>query len=164
MQWYTSSGVLRTHQMHPIYWKPDPYDVLLHRLHIYGGVAILAVVLLRIFLRWWIGVPHAPATLPRWSLALARPAHIAMYAILAGLSLTGLVTSYVWFGMSSLHRLLVNLLYVLVSLHIAAALWHDLRHRAGLNARMLPDRLLQALRWPAGRPQGAHPTSVDHPA
>jgi cytochrome b561 len=145
-QWYTSGGVLRTHQMQPIYWKPDPYDVLLHRLHIYGGVAILALVVLRIFLRWQIGIPAAPANLPRWSVTLARPAHVAMYVVLAGLSLTGLVTTYVWFGMSSVHRLLVNILYVLVSLHVAAALWHDVAHRAGLNARMMPERFRRALR------------------
>jgi cytochrome b561 len=140
-QWYTSSGVLRTHAMHPIYWKPDPYDVLLHRLHIYGGVTILALVALRIFLRWRIGVPDAPANLPRWSVTLARPAHVSMYVVLIGLSLTGLVTTYVWFGINPAHRLLVNILYVLVSLHVAAAVWHDLIHRAGLTARMMPKPL-----------------------
>jgi cytochrome b561 len=138
MQWYTSGGVLRTHQMHPIYWKPDPYDVLLHRLHIYGGVVILALVMLRLFLRWRIGVPEAPQGLRHWSVALAKPAHLAMYGVLAGLSLTGLVTTYLWFGMGSVHKLLVNLLYLLISVHVAAALWHDLVHRTELNARMLP--------------------------
>jgi cytochrome b561 len=136
-QWYTSGGVLRTHQMHPIYWKPDPYDILLHRLHIYGGVAILGLVMLRLFLRWRIGVPQPPSSLPRWSVILARPAHIAMYVVLAALSVTGLVTTYIWFGMNPVHRLLVNILYLLVSLHVAAALWHDLAHRVGLNERML---------------------------
>jgi cytochrome b561 len=144
-QWYTSAGVLRTHAVHPIYWKPDPYDVLLHKLHIYGGVAILALVVFRIVLRWRIGVPAAPPDLPRWSVALARPAHLAMYAVLIGLSLTGLVTTYVWFGMNLAHRLLVNLLYVLVSLHVAAALWHDRAHRAGLNARMMPKGMRRVL-------------------
>jgi cytochrome b561 len=144
-QWYTSGGVLRTHAVHPIYWKPDPYDVLLHKLHIYGGVAVFALVALRIVLRWRIGVPAAPPDLPRWSVALARPAHLAMYVVLIGLSLTGLVTTYVWFWMNLPHRLLVNLLYVVVSLHVVAALWHDLAHQAGLNARMMPERMRRVL-------------------
>jgi hypothetical protein len=45
-----------------------------------------------------------------------------MYGVLAGLSLTGLVTTYVRFGMGSAHKPLVNLLNLLVSVHIVAAL------------------------------------------
>jgi cytochrome b561 len=114
--------------------------VLLHRLHIYGGVAILGLVLLRLVLRCWQGTPELPSTVPSWSARLAQPAHMAMYAVLAALSVTGLITTYVWFGMSSAHTLLVDVLYVLVSLHVAAAIWHDVAHRAGLLARMLPGR------------------------
>jgi cytochrome b561 len=140
-QWYSSTGVLRTHQMHPIYYRPDPFDILLHRLHIYGGVAVLGLVILRVILRWRWGVPPAPAGIPRWSLALARPAHQALYLTLAALALTGLVTTYIWFGMASVHRTLVYLLYVLLALHVSAAIGHDIIHRAGLLRRMLPGRL-----------------------
>jgi cytochrome b561 len=138
LQWYTSGGVLRTHQIHPIYYKPDPYDLLLHKLHIYGGVAILGLVVFRLILRWHYGAPELPAALPVWMGYVAKPGHLAMYAVLAGLSLTGLVTTYLWFGMNSFHRLLVNLLYALIALHVAAAFWHDLVHRAGMLQRMLP--------------------------
>jgi cytochrome b len=39
--------------------------------------------------------------------------------------------------MSLMHKLLFNVLFVFIALHVAAAIWHDLAHRAGLHARML---------------------------
>jgi cytochrome b561 len=138
LQWYTSGGVLRTHEMHPIGHRPDPFDLFLHKLHIYAGVAMLGLVVFRLALRWRYGAPDLPATLPAWAANLAKPLQFAMYGVLAALSVTGLVTTYFWFGMSSAHRLLVNLLYVLIALHVAAAVWHDFLHRTGMLARMLP--------------------------
>jgi cytochrome b561 len=138
LQWYTSGGVLRTHEMHPIGHRPDPYDLFLHKLHIYGGVMILGLVVFRLALRWRYRAPELPTTLPAWAVHAAKPVQFAMYGVLAALSLTGLVTTYFWFGMSSVHRVLVNLLYALIALHVAATLWHDAIHRSGMLVRMLP--------------------------
>ena len=81
--------------------------------------------------------PLSPAG-PGWSRLAARLAYVLIYGALAGLSVTGLVTTYLWFGMSVAHRALVYGLYALVTLHVSAVVLHDILHRAGLLRRMLP--------------------------
>jgi cytochrome b561 len=48
--------------------------------------------------------------------------------------------------MAPVHGLLVKAMYTLLSIHVVAALWHDLAHRAGVNARMLTEPMRRALR------------------
>ena len=136
LQWWTSRAVLRTHEVHLIGHKIDPFDLTLHKLHIYGGVAVLGLVAYRVALRWRQGVPLLPLGIPRWMAGLAQAAHLAIYATLVGLVITGLVTTYFWFGMSIVHRVLVYWLYLLIAAHVLAVIWHDTVHRAGLFRRM----------------------------
>ena len=56
--------------------------------------------------------------------------------MLAGLVLTGLIASYLWFPMSRVHGALVKALYGLILLHVGAVILHDVVHRAGLLRRM----------------------------
>ena len=137
-QWWTSRAVLRTHEMHGLIHKIDPFDLVLHKLHIYGGVLMLALVGARLALRWRVGVPPLPVTVPRWSARSAKVAYFLIYATLIGLTLTGLVTSYLWFGMAIAHQTLVYGLYALITLHVSAVIWHDTFHRTGLLRRMSP--------------------------
>lgn len=137
-QWWTSRAILRTHEMHGLIHKIDPFDLVLHKLHIYGGVVLLALVGTRLALRWRFGVPPLPSAVPAWSVISAKAAYGLIYVTLISLVLTGLVTTYVWFGMSIAHRALVYGLYVFVTLHVSAVVWHDVRHGAGLLRRMTP--------------------------
>ena len=144
-QWWTSRAVLRSHEMHGLIHKIDPFDLVLHKLHIYGGMLILALVATRLALRFRIGVPPLPVTVPRWSAQSAKVAYILIYATLIGLTLTGLVTSYLWFGMAIAHQALVYGLYALITLHVSAVIWHDTSHRTGLLRRMTPSPPLTAV-------------------
>ena len=136
-QWWTSRAVLSTHEHHGMPGHvPDATDMLLHRFHVLGGLAVLVVVMLRLALRLSAGEATLPAAIPGWARTWSRPAHLALYAVLAGLVLTGLIASYLWFPMSRVHGALVKALYGLILLHVGAVILHDVVHRAGLLRRM----------------------------
>ena len=152
--WWTSRAVLRTHEIHLIGHHVDPGDLLQHKLHVYGGVLMLGLVVARLALRWWTGVPPLPATVPGWSAKSAKLAYVLIYATLVGLTLTGLVTTYLWFGMSTAHRALAYGLYALITLHLSAVVFHDAFHGTRLLRRMLPGHSERDHRITA-RPDGA---------
>ena len=130
--------MLRTHEIHTIGHHVDPADLFQHKLHVYGGVLMLGLVMARLALRWWTGVPPLPANVPGWSAQSAKLACVLIYTTLIGLTLTGLVTTYLWFGMSTAHRALVYGLYALVALHVSTVIVHDALHGTALLRRMLP--------------------------
>lgn len=126
------------------------------------GIAILAIVLVRLAWRFRTVLPPAPA-MPRWQLLAARANHAAFYAILIALPVTGwLVTStggkevvpFGWFTLPALmppgeemhhlleevHEVLSKVLIGLAILHVLAALKHHFIDRDGLLFRMLPWR------------------------
>jgi cytochrome b561 len=124
------------------------------------GITILALAAVRLAWRW-IDRPPPPPPMPRWQEIAARLNHWALYALLFALPLTGWLMSSAanrpvsWFGLAQLpdfvapdaglkevfeeaHELLVNVLFVLVALHVAATLKHQFVDRDGLLSRMLP--------------------------
>jgi cytochrome b561 len=126
------------------------------------GITILGLALLRIAWRWIDRPPPLPP-MPRWQAIAARMNHWALYALLFALPLSGWLMSSAanrpvsWFGLAQLpdfiapdpglkevfeevHETLVNILFVLAGLHVAAALKHQLIDRDGLLWRMLPGR------------------------
>lgn len=126
------------------------------------GITILGLALLRLAWRW-IDRPPPPPPMPRWQEIVARLNHWALYGLLFALPLSGWLMSSAsnrpvsWFGLAQLpdfiapdpglkelleevHETLVNVLYVLAALHVAAALKHQFIDRDGLLLRMLPGR------------------------
>jgi cytochrome b561 len=126
------------------------------------GITILAIAALRLLWRF-LDRPPPPPPMPRWQHAAASLNHWALYALLFALPLTGWLMSSAanrpvsWWGLVQLpdfvapdadlkdvfeetHEFLVNVLFVLVALHVAAALRHQFIDRDGLIGRMLPGR------------------------
>ncbi len=126
------------------------------------GITILGLAAIRLAWRWIDPPPPLPP-MPRWQAVAARLNHWALYALLFALPLTGWLMSSAanrpasWFGFLQLpdliapdegleeafeaaHELLVNVLFVLAALHVAAALKHQFLDRDGLLFRMLPGR------------------------
>jgi cytochrome b561 len=126
------------------------------------GITILALAVIRLAWRW-IDSPPPPTSMPRWQAIASRLNHWGLYALLFALPVTGWLMSSAanrpvsWFGVAQLpdfvapdaglkevfeeaHELLVNVLYVLVALHVLAALKHQFIDRDGLLMRMLPGR------------------------
>lgn len=126
------------------------------------GITILGLAAIRLAWRLFDRPPPPPA-MPRWQEIAARLNHWGLYLILFALPLTGWLMSSAanrpasWFGLVQLpdfiapdegleeifeetHELLVNVLFALAGLHVAAALKHQFVDRDGLLLRMLPGR------------------------
>ena len=132
----------------------------LYALHESLGFTLLPLTLLR--LAWRAGHPPPPlpeGLAPPQRLA-AQATHLALYLLLLGQPLVGLLATnawgfpFSWFGLlpipspvgkdealapllSTLHWYGALALGGLVALHLAAALWHQLVRRDGLLRRML---------------------------
>lgn len=126
------------------------------------GVAVFAVVLLRLPLRLVLGVPAALPGTPAWQARLAHAMHWALYALLIAapilgyLSLNAKGTPVPFFGLDlpallapdralarsleEVHETLGTLGYWLIGLHAGAALAHHYLMRDDTLRRMLPVR------------------------
>lgn len=132
--------------------NPDKLAAL--SIHMGMGVTLLVLMLLRLLVRWRTAQP-APADTGNPLLdRLARLTHGALYVLVIAMAASGIALS-VSSGLGdavmgagpmpesfrgnparAAHGLLSNLLLLLIVLHIAAALYHQLIRRDGLMARM----------------------------
>lgn len=107
-------------------------------VHIILGSLILALVVWRLTLRLTRGVPVTPPGESR-ALTLAGDAgHILLYILMIGLPVTGLLA---WFGgvtaLAPLHGgILKSLLWLVIGLHVVAAIYHHFILKDGLLNRM----------------------------
>ncbi|SFH96848.1 cytochrome b/b6 domain-containing protein [Albimonas pacifica] len=106
-------------------------------VHLVIGLTVLALALARLRLRRSHGAPEAPAAEPEPFRTASKWAHVAIYALLLAMPLTGLAA---WFGLigaaAELHEILMNLLLALVFVHVAAVLVHQFVWKTDLLARM----------------------------
>lgn len=132
------------------------------QIHKSLGLAILVLTLARI--GWRLANPAIPLPggMPKWEKLAARATHVLFYLLLIGLPLTGWAASSAggreiqWFGLfqwpslplahdrdlskslMGLHRAGVKILYVLLALHVLAALKHQFINRDNVLHRMIP--------------------------
>jgi cytochrome b561 len=128
-------------------------------LHRPLGIALLALVIMRLVVRLTRGAPPLPADLPVWQRLGAHASHLALYALMIAMPLIGWsmlsaggypvvmfggvhlppivprdVALYAW--LRAAHTWLAMALYATVLLHLAAALFHALIRRDGVLASM----------------------------
>ena len=116
---------------------PSNVDFAVSIGHYWFGLAILALVLVRLGIRLTQGVPPRPATSPTvldWAATLV---HWAFYAMLFAMPVLGLLTVYVsdWFG--DIHKLGKPVFIVLIALHVVGALYHQFIRKDGTLRRIL---------------------------
>ena len=138
----------------------------LQKIQTYGlhkslGLTILALVVLRVLWRLYAGSPaHVPGT-PAWQARVAGLTHLAIYALLFAIPLSGWVLNSAsgfplkWFGLFKVppltgkseglhelaeeaHELMFWALVLLVVVHAGAAFWHHLFKGDTTLTRMLP--------------------------
>ena len=140
-----------------------PDKIRIYALHKSLGITILALVALRLLWRLYAGAPKPVPGAPDWQHRLAGLTHLAIYALLFALPLSGWVLNSAsgfplqWFGLFNLphivershdlhevaeevHELLFWALMLLVALHAAAAFYHHLFVGDDTLRRMLPAR------------------------
>ena len=129
-------------------------------LHKSLGITVLALAIIRLVWRWLNPVPST-GHLATWERALARLSHVALYALIFAMPLTGWMMSSArnfpvsWFNlaqlpdlvrpgrgtyelMHDLHGALFAALACVALLHIAGALKHHFIDRNDVLRRMLP--------------------------
>lgn len=108
-----------------------------HTIHVIAGVLILALALMRLAARWHRGAPAAPEAGHPLMKPAAAVTHWALYALMVAMPLTGIAA---WFGgirdAGEVHEVMFYLLIVLVGLHVAAVIYHQVVLKDGLMNRM----------------------------
>lgn len=108
------------------------------QLHVWVGIAVLALTVIRLGLRFARGVPGLPAGHPLMN-RLAHWGHLALYLLLILLPVSGIMA---WFGgveeAGEAHEVLVNVTLILIIVHATAALFHQYVLKDNLLARMRP--------------------------
>lgn len=132
------------------------------QIHKSVGLSILVLTLARIGWRFANPAIPLPAGTPGWQKVAARTTHVLFYVLLIGLPLGGWAASSAggrdieWFGLftwpalplpldrdlagsfMNAHEAGVKVLYVLMILHVAAALKHHFIDRDNVLHRMIP--------------------------
>lgn len=128
-QYWSSRAILRAHSVEHFLHQADPFDIILHDTHIRIGLAMFVLIVTRLTLRVWLGAPAWNPPLPVWRQRLSLGVQFGLYAVLLGQSVSGAITSYVWWPMNIVHRGLFYVMLALIALHVAGALW-SLTHHA----------------------------------
>ena len=113
-------------------------DHLLANLHKYTGIAILALAIVRVWLRFAHGVPPLPEDEPAAMKLAARVTHAALYAAIFLMPLTGV---FAWYFGSEFarewHGRMENAIYAILVLHVGGALYQHFVARTDVLRRML---------------------------
>ena len=140
-----------------------PDKISTYAMHKSIGITILMLVLLRIGWRLYAGAPDGVPGTPRWQERIASVTHLALYALLLAMPLSGWILNSAsgfplqWFGLVNLpaiagkdhavhelaediHEWLFWAMVTLAVLHAAAAFYHHLFQRDATLTRMLPAR------------------------
>jgi cytochrome b561 len=112
---------------------PIPIEPL---VHVWVGLAVLALVVIRLMLRRLFSVPPMPGT--GWLYAAATWGHRGLYLLLVAVPALGLAA---WFGglraLGDVHQVAANVLMIAAAAHAFMALWHQFVIKDGLLLRML---------------------------
>ena len=108
-------------------------------IHVWVGMAVLALVVVRIGARLLLGAPEAPAEMSAQLRRVSNWTHFGLYGLILAVPALGAVA---WFWqihwMGDLHSLLFDLLVVVAGLHVVGALYHHYIVGDDVMQRMLP--------------------------
>lgn len=109
--------------------------------HVWIGVAVFVLVLVRLVVRLVAGVPEAPGVAGSAQVKAADWGHRLLYLLMIAAPLAGALAWYK--GIEALgepHALLANLLVILAGLHALMALYHQYVLKDRLLLRMMKAR------------------------
>jgi cytochrome b561 len=112
-------------------------DALLGTLHYWIGLAILALVAVRLVLRLRSGAAPVVAETNPWLEIAAKAVHWAFYVLLLGVPVIGLLAYYYDEPFAEIHALAKPAFISLIVIHAGAALLHQFWLRDGLLTSML---------------------------
>jgi cytochrome b561 len=115
---------------------PSAFDGRMGQLHYWTGLAILALVFVRIGFRLRHGAPD-PAAVSSLAGKFASAVHGLFYALLVAVPVTGLLGYYLGDPWGELHTFGKPVFIGLIAVHAAAALFHQFWIRDNTLRRML---------------------------
>lgn len=117
---------------------PTADQVASANIHAYVGIAVLALAVLRLLLRFVQGVPEEPAGEPAFLKLASRVGHVAFYTLFFAMPLSGIAGYY--FGVEAAGSVhsgpLKVLMWGLIAVHVAAALLHQFYWKTDVLKRM----------------------------
>ena len=106
-------------------------------LHVWIGVAILALAVIRLAVRLTRGAPDLPEGGKPALDMIAKLTHLALYALILLMPVAGMAA---WFGgvdaAGEAHEVMWAGLWILAGLHVVGALYHQFVLKDGLMERM----------------------------
>ncbi|TGT70893.1 cytochrome b [bacterium M00.F.Ca.ET.159.01.1.1] len=111
-------------------------DQALGSAHYWVGLAILALVLVRLVLRLASGAPAPANRGRRWMQIAAHASHGLFYVLLLATPAAGLLAFYVGDPWGDIHSLAKPAFIVLIAVHALAALYHQFWLKDGTLKRM----------------------------
>jgi cytochrome b561 len=105
--------------------------------HIWVGIAVLALFVPRFLIKARRGAPPLPEEEPAALKLAANLTHLALYALMLLIPVSGLVA---WFGQqrwaAEVHQLMKPVIIILVGLHVLGALYQHFVLKTGVLDRM----------------------------
>ena len=105
--------------------------------HVLVGLAILALVLVRVLVRLGRGAPAAPGEPGSLTVLAADWGHRLIYLLMLAVPLGGIATFFLGLDVGEVHGLAANLLMLVVLGHALMALYHQYVLKDGLLRRMM---------------------------
>lgn len=105
--------------------------------HVAIGLAILALVLVRVLVRLSRGAPAAPGELGSLSARAADWGHRLIYLLMIAVPLGGISVFFLGLDVGDVHGLAANVLMLVVLGHALMALYHQYVLKDGLLRRMM---------------------------
>ncbi|HEY6918666.1 MAG TPA: cytochrome b/b6 domain-containing protein [Tabrizicola sp.] len=105
--------------------------------HVAFGLAILALVILRLLVRLGRGAPAAPGAPGSLSVMAADWGHRLIYLLMIAVPLGGISTFFLGLDVGEIHGLAANVLMLVVLGHALMALYHQYVLKDGLLRRMM---------------------------
>ena len=114
------------------------YQVSSANIHAYAGLAILALVVIRLGLRLTMGVPASPPEEPAIFRLVAKATHATLYILLITMPLSGIAAYYLGFDQAGdIHAdILKVVLWIVIAAHILGALVHQFHWKTDALRRM----------------------------
>jgi cytochrome b561 len=118
--------------------EPASDTMLPANLHVYIGLAVLVLAVLRMALRIRYGAPAVPADENIVLKYVAMLAHLVLYAAIFLMPLTGALAWYFGMGeIGELHEIGKPVIIIVVVVHAAGALWQHFVAKTDVLRRML---------------------------
>jgi cytochrome b561 len=135
VNWFVSDGMEQAFDAHNegaavAFWPAS--------VHVYVGLAVLALVLIRLVVRFTRGAPAAPAGTSKMLDLAGHASHLALYGLLVLVPLLGASAWYLGYDPAGgWHVFTMNILLIVTGLHAVAALFHQYVIKDRLLLRMM---------------------------